>query len=124
MFSALRFTSLVLVLALPTSGQAAPARERAIEQIPELMGRILDSQEEIRERETEMMPVIERYNAKLSTAKTRIDASSSEQGAAEGAPFIESMLIDTPKKAFDDFAGADPDEDTNQEILGIKNKVT
>lgn len=83
MFSAVRFTSLALVLALPASAQAAPARERAIEQIPELMGRILESQEEIRERESEMMPVIERYNATLSTAKTRIDASSSEQVAAE-----------------------------------------
>lgn len=42
------------------------------------------------------------------------------QGAAEGAPFIASMLIDVPKKAFDDFAGAASDTKRNQRILGIK----
>ena len=41
------------------------------------------------------------------------------QGAAEGAPFIESMLIDGPKKAFDDFAGATTDAARNRRILGI-----
>lgn len=41
------------------------------------------------------------------------------QGAAEGAEFIEAMLIDTPKKAFDDFAGTGADEETNKKILGI-----
>lgn len=41
------------------------------------------------------------------------------QGAAEGAPFIKSMLIDTPKKAFDDFAGGGADEKTNRKILGL-----
>ena len=41
------------------------------------------------------------------------------QGAAEGAPFIESMLIDVPKKAFDDFAGATTDAARNRRILGI-----
>ena len=41
------------------------------------------------------------------------------QGAAEGAPFIKSMLIDVPKKAFDDFAGADADAEKNRKILGI-----
>jgi sugar phosphate isomerase/epimerase len=44
----------------------------------------------------------------------------SVQGAAEGAPFIESMLIDVPKKAFDDFAGAATDAGRNRRILGIK----
>lgn len=42
------------------------------------------------------------------------------QGAAEGAPFIASMLIDVPKKAFDDFAGAASDAKRNQRILGIR----
>ncbi len=42
-----------------------------------------------------------------------------EQGAREGAPFIKSMLIDTPTRAFDDFAGGAQDEETNRRILGI-----
>lgn len=43
----------------------------------------------------------------------------SAQGAAEGAPFIESCLIDVPKKAFDDFAGAATDAKRNRRILGL-----
>jgi len=43
----------------------------------------------------------------------------SAQGAAEGAPFIASHLIDVPKKAFDDFAGADTDSERNRRVLGI-----
>ncbi len=42
-----------------------------------------------------------------------------EQGAREGAPFIQSMLIDVPTRAFDDFAGGGSDEATNRRILGI-----
>ena len=42
------------------------------------------------------------------------------QGAAEGAPFIRSMLIDVPKKAFDDFAGAATDSARNRRLLGIE----
>ncbi len=41
------------------------------------------------------------------------------QGAAEGAPFIASHLIDVPKKAFDDFAGAASDAARNRKILGL-----
>ena len=41
------------------------------------------------------------------------------QGAAEGAQFIKSMLIDTPTKAFDDFAGGKADDATNRKILGL-----
>ncbi|MBK9167538.1 MAG: sugar phosphate isomerase/epimerase [Bryobacterales bacterium] len=41
------------------------------------------------------------------------------QGAAEGAPFIASMLIETPKKAFDDFAGAGTDTARNRRVLGL-----
>ena len=44
----------------------------------------------------------------------------SAQGAAEGAPFIASMLIETPKKAFDDFAGGGSDEAANRKILGLE----
>lgn len=43
----------------------------------------------------------------------------SEQGAAEGAPFIESCLIDVPKKAFDDFAGGATNAKRNRRILGL-----
>jgi sugar phosphate isomerase/epimerase len=41
------------------------------------------------------------------------------QGAAEGAPFIKSMLIGVPTKAFDDFAGTGADAETNKKVLGI-----
>lgn len=42
-----------------------------------------------------------------------------EQGAREGAPFIQSMLIDVPTRAFDDFAGGSADDATNRRILGL-----
>ncbi|MBF0432573.1 MAG: sugar phosphate isomerase/epimerase [Fibrobacteria bacterium] len=41
------------------------------------------------------------------------------QGARESAEIIESLLIETPKKAFDDFAGSGADEEANKKILGI-----
>jgi hypothetical protein len=44
---------------------------------------------------------------------------SPEQGAAEGAPFIEAHIINVTEKAFDDFAGAAPSEELNRKILGI-----
>ncbi len=69
-------------IGVPVVAMAAP-RGRAIEQIPELMGRILESQEEIRAAENEMKPVVERYNQKLATAKQRIEQAASEQMAAE-----------------------------------------
>lgn len=43
----------------------------------------------------------------------------SVQGAAEGAPFIASHLIEVPKRAFDDFAGAASDTARNRRILGL-----
>ena len=43
----------------------------------------------------------------------------SVQGAREGAEFIKNMLIDTPTKAFDDFAGGKVDNTTNRKILGV-----
>lgn len=42
------------------------------------------------------------------------------QGAVEGAPYIAAQLIDVPKKAFDDFAGAASDATRNRRILGVK----
>jgi hypothetical protein len=83
MFVSSRWISLALALVLPAVSLAAPARERAVEQIPELMGRILESQEEIRERESEMTPVVERYDAQLAGAKQRIEGAASEQEGAE-----------------------------------------
>ena len=42
-----------------------------------------------------------------------------EEGAREGAPFIASHIIRVTERAFDDFAGAPPDEDRNKRMLGI-----
>lgn len=42
-----------------------------------------------------------------------------EQGAAEGAPFIEDHIIRVTEKAFDDFAGQKPDDNLNRKILGL-----
>jgi sugar phosphate isomerase/epimerase len=44
---------------------------------------------------------------------------SPEQGAAEGAPFIASHLIEVTDKAFDDFAGGGSDRAANRRMLGI-----
>ena len=44
---------------------------------------------------------------------------SPEQGAREGAPFIRNHIIEVTEKAFDDFAGVDPDEDLNRRVLGL-----
>ena len=41
------------------------------------------------------------------------------QAAQEGAEFIKSMLIETPKTAFDDFTGGGMDMDYNKRILGL-----
>ncbi|MBT4519104.1 MAG: sugar phosphate isomerase/epimerase [Halieaceae bacterium] len=42
-----------------------------------------------------------------------------EDGAAEGAPFIERHIIRTTDRAFDDFAGTDPDPKLNRRVLGL-----
>ncbi len=42
-----------------------------------------------------------------------------EVGAAEGAPFINQHIIETARKAFDDFAGIGADDDMNRKLLGI-----
>ncbi len=44
---------------------------------------------------------------------------SAEQGAAEGAPFIASHLIEPPLHAFDDFAGGERDEAQIKRMLGL-----
>ena len=44
----------------------------------------------------------------------------SNQGAAEGAPFIESHIIKTTSKSFDDFAGgAQTDRSKARRMLGL-----
>jgi sugar phosphate isomerase/epimerase len=43
----------------------------------------------------------------------------SEQGAAEGAPFLEGHIIEVAKRAFDDFAASGVDVATNKRILGL-----
>lgn len=42
-----------------------------------------------------------------------------QQGAEEGAPFIEDHLIQVTDRAFDDFASTNPDGDLNKKILGL-----
>ncbi len=44
---------------------------------------------------------------------------SPEQGAAEGAPFIASHIIEVTHKTFDDFAGGGGSEEVNKKILGL-----
>lgn len=44
---------------------------------------------------------------------------SPEQGAREGAPFISQHIIEATQKRFDDFAGADIDQDLLKKILGL-----
>lgn len=43
----------------------------------------------------------------------------SSQGAAEGAPFIERHIIQTVKRAFDDFAGQEVDKNLLNKIMGV-----
>lgn len=47
---------------------------------------------------------------------------SSEQGAREGAPFIQHHIIETDGKAFDDFAGASTDQTMIDSLLGLKTQ--
>jgi sugar phosphate isomerase/epimerase len=44
---------------------------------------------------------------------------SPEQGAAEGAPFIDAHLIEVTDKAFDDFAGGERDDAAIKRMLGL-----
>ena len=45
---------------------------------------------------------------------------SSEQGAAEGAPFIAAHIINVTERAFDDFAAAGTDKSANRKMLGLE----
>jgi hypothetical protein len=47
---------------------------------------------------------------------------SSEQGAREGAPFIQKHIIETASRAFDDFAGASTDQKMIDSLLGLKRE--
>ena len=44
---------------------------------------------------------------------------SPDQGGREGAPFIQSHIIEATQKKFDDFAGSEIDEKKLKRILGI-----
>lgn len=44
---------------------------------------------------------------------------SSDQGATEGAPFIQDHIIEVATRAFDDFASTGADEGFNKKVLGI-----
>ncbi len=44
---------------------------------------------------------------------------SPEQGAREGASFIENHIIEATEKTFDDFAGGESDDEGNKKILGM-----
>lgn len=44
---------------------------------------------------------------------------SSEQGAREGAPFIQQCMIEKTKKSFDDFASGDRNDEELRKILGL-----
>lgn len=43
----------------------------------------------------------------------------SQQGAREGAIFIEDHIIEVTTRAFDDFAGSGADEEFNRKIIGL-----
>lgn len=45
---------------------------------------------------------------------------SPEQGAREGAPFIQKHIIETSDVAFDDFAGGHADMGANRRMLGLE----
>lgn len=45
---------------------------------------------------------------------------SPEQGARQGAPFIQDLIIESTDRKFDDFAGGKPDEDQLKPILGMQ----
>lgn len=45
---------------------------------------------------------------------------SSDQGAAEGAPFIARHIIQAAGRAFDDFAGSGSDQAANRRMLGVE----
>ena len=44
---------------------------------------------------------------------------SPQQGAKEGAPFIQKNIIEVTQKAFDDFAGGEVDSIYLRKLLGL-----
>jgi hypothetical protein len=75
----------------PGVASAETPREHAVEQLPELMGRILESQEEIRARESELAPVVQEYDQRLVASKREIDAAGSDGAAVEALiDYVES----------------------------------
>jgi hypothetical protein len=74
---------LALLAGAPDGAGAGQGRERALEQIPELMGRILDSQAEIRAREAELEPVVASHEVELADARRGIENAEGELAAAE-----------------------------------------
>lgn len=74
---------LIGIFLLSAASAQAGGRERAVEQIPELMGRILESQEEIRATESDLGPGVALWNERLEGARDRIERASSEGAAAE-----------------------------------------
>ena len=44
----------------------------------------------------------------------------SEQGAKEGAPFIQDHIIKVTERAFDDFAGSGVDDALLKRIIGLE----
>jgi hypothetical protein len=73
----------LLAAGLAVAAAAVTPREHAVEQIPELMGRILESQEEIRARETELAPVVQEYDQRLVESQREIDAAGTDEQAVE-----------------------------------------
>jgi hypothetical protein len=69
--------------AAPGPIASGEGRERALEEIPELMGRILDSQQEIRAREAELAPIVAGHDAELEAAKRGIEDAAGEADAVE-----------------------------------------
>jgi sugar phosphate isomerase/epimerase len=49
---------------------------------------------------------------------------SSEQGAREGAPFIQRHIIEAAKSSFDDFASSGADQKAIRKILGLSGSET
>jgi sugar phosphate isomerase/epimerase len=49
---------------------------------------------------------------------------SSEQGAREGAPFIQRHIIEAAKSSFDDFASSGADQKAIRKILGLSESET
>ena len=72
-----------LLAGAPGGVAAGQGRERALEQIPELLERIVDSQQEIRAAEAELEPVVASHEVELADARRAIASAPGEQAAAE-----------------------------------------